>query len=145
MAERPTKLPRPERLPRPELTTERPERLPRPARGPASSHRRGAAAERRIARELGGQRTGNRGRAAPDVVAGWLVVEVKQRAQLPAWLKHAVGQAVASAGPSQMPVAVLHEAGTPYAGALVVMRLADFQDWHGDLDAAGLAEKVTAS
>lgn len=110
----------------------------------ASSHRRGAAAERRIAHELGGQRTGNRGRAAPDVVAGadgWLVVEVKQRASLPAWLKRAVGQAVANAGPSQMPVAVLHEAGTPYTGALVVMRLCDFQDWHGAPDPAGLAEK----
>lgn len=97
----------------------------------ASNSRRGAHAERRIARELGGQRVGNRGRAAPDVVAqdGWLVVEVKQRANLPAWLGHAVGQAVASAGPSQLPVTVLHEAGTPYAGALVVLRLADFQDW----------------
>lgn len=96
-----------------------------------SNHRRGAHAERRIARELGGQRVGNRGQAAPDVVAqgGWLVVEVKQRANLPAWLGHAVGQAVASAGPSQLPVAILHEAGTPYAGALVVMRLADFRDW----------------
>lgn len=97
----------------------------------ASNSRRGAAAERRIARELGGQRVGNRGRAAPDVVAqdGWLVVEVKQRAKLPAWIAHAVGQAAASAGPSQLPVAIFHEAGTPYAGALVVMRLADFQDW----------------
>lgn len=96
-----------------------------------SNSRRGAHAERRIARELGGQRVGNRGQAAPDVVAqdGWLVVEVKQRATLPAWLGHAVGQAVASAGPSQLPLTVLHEAGTPYAGALVVMRLADFQAW----------------
>ena len=97
----------------------------------ASNSRRGAHAERRIARELGGQRVGNRGRAAPDVVAqdGWLVVEVKQRAKLPAWIAHAVGQAVGSAGPSQLPVAIFHEAGTPYAGALVVLRLADFQDW----------------
>ena len=136
---------RPERLPRPERTAERPTPLPRPERK-AGNQARGAAAERRIARELGGQRTGNRGRAAPDVVAGadgWLVVEVKQRANLPAWLKRAVGQAVASAGPSQMPVAVLHEAGTPYAGALVVMRLSDFQDWHGAPDPAGLAEKVS--
>jgi len=134
---------RPTPLPRPERAAERPTPLPRPERK-TGNHARGAAAERRIAHELGGQRTGNRGRAAPDVVAGadgWLVVEVKQRAQLPAWLKRAVGQAVASAGPSQMPVAVLHEAGTPYAGALVVMRLSDFQDWHGAPDPAGLAEK----
>ena len=95
----------------------------------AKSHRRGAAAERRIAHELGGQRTGNTGKATADVTAGFLVVEVKARAALPAWLKAAVGQAVTAAGSDKLPVAVLHETGQPYAGALVVLRLCDFQAW----------------
>ena len=95
----------------------------------SKSHRRGAAAERRIARELGGARTGNTGKASPDVTAGFLVVEVKARATLPAWLKAAVGQAVTAAGSDKLPVAVLHETGQPYAGALVVLRFCDFQAW----------------
>lgn len=93
------------------------------------SHRRGAAAERRIAHELGGARTGNTGKAAADVTAGFLVVEVKERATLPAWLKAAMGQAVTAAGSEKLPVAILHEGGQPYAQALVVLRLCDFQAW----------------
>lgn len=102
----------------------------------ATGRAKGKRLERRIAHELGGQRTGNTGTAAPDVVAGhggWLVVECKERGSLPAWLLHAMGQAAAAAGPAQLPVAILHETGQPYAGALVVMRLADFQSWFGEL------------
>ena len=77
----------------------------------AKSHRRGAAAERRIAHELGGARTGNTGKATADVTAGLLVVEVKERATLPAWLKAAMGQAVSAAGSDKLPVAILHEGG----------------------------------
>ena len=97
----------------------------------AKSHRRGAAAERRIAHELGGARTGNTGKATADVTAGLLVVEVKERATLPAWLKAAVGQAVTAAGSEKIPLAILHEGGQPYAQALVVLRLCDFQAWLG--------------
>ena len=98
----------------------------------AKSHRRGAAAERRIAHELGGARTGNTGKATADVTAGLLVVEVKERATLPAWLKAAIGQAVtAAAGSEKIPLAILHEGGQPYREALVLMRLGDFQAWLG--------------
>ena len=95
----------------------------------AKSHRRGAAAERRIAHELGGARTGNTGKATADVTAGFLVVEVKERAELPAWLKAAMGQAVSAAGSDKLPVAILHEGGQPYKEALVLLRLCDFQAW----------------
>lgn len=97
----------------------------------AKSHRRGAAAERRIAHELGGARTGNTGKASPDVTAGFVVAEVKARASLPAWLKAAIGQAVSAAGPDRLPVAILHEQGQPYKEALVLCRLCDFQAWLG--------------
>lgn len=93
------------------------------------SHRRGAAAERRIAHELGGARTGNTGKASPDVTAGFVVAEVKARASLPAWLTKAMSQAVNAAGAEKLPVAILHEQGQPYAEALVILRLCDFQAW----------------
>ena len=65
------------------------------------AHDRGARAERAAARLLGGVRTGNRGAAAADVTVGdWAVVEVKSRATLPAWLKHAVHQAEVGGGSS---------------------------------------------
>lgn len=95
----------------------------------ATSYQKGKRAERRIAHELGGARTGNTGRASADVTAGWLVVEVKERAELPGWLTRAMGQAVAAAGPDQLPAAVLHETGQPYAQSLVLLRLCDFQAW----------------
>lgn len=99
----------------------------------ATNYQRGAAAERRIASELSGKRTGNTGRAAADVRTTWLAVEVKARRSLPAWLKHAVSQAVGAAGPTWLGIAVLHEHGERYDDALVVMRLGDFRDWFGDL------------
>ena len=96
----------------------------------ASGASKGKRAERRIAAELGGQRTGNTGRASPDVTAGgFLVVEVKERAALPAWLKRAMGQATAAAGPGELPAAVLHETGQAYGQSLVLLRLCDFQAW----------------
>ena len=96
----------------------------------ASGASKGKRAERRIAAELGGQRTGNTGRASPDVTAGgFLVVEVKERASLPAWLKRAIAQATAAAGPGELPAAVLHETGQAYSQSLVLLRLCDFQAW----------------
>ena len=88
--------------------------------------------ERRVAAILGGQRIPITGRArgsAPDVDAGWLVVEVKHRRRLPGWLRMAVAQATASAAEFQLPVVVLHEHGQHHANDLVVLRLRDFVDW----------------
>jgi len=99
----------------------------------AGNHRKGARAERRIAHELGGRRVGNTGQATPDVIAGrngWLIAEVKERAKLPAWIGRALAQARSAAGPSQLGIAVLHETGSAYRDALVVMTLADFRDWY---------------
>ena len=98
----------------------------------ATNYQRGAAAERRIASELNGRRTGNTGKASADVRSTWLAVEVKERSVLPRWLKHAVAQAVGAAGVSWLGIAVLHEHGERYGDALVVMRLSDFRDWFGD-------------
>jgi hypothetical protein len=90
--------------------------------------------ERRVAGILGGERVPVSGRQrgdVPDVDAGWISCEVKHRASLPAWLLDAMNQARAAARDGQLPLAVLHEAGTRHADNLVVLRLADFQAWFG--------------
>ena len=88
--------------------------------------------ERAIAARLGGKRLGATGRAGADVVNDWLAVEVKHRKRLPAWLRDALDQARTGAG-ERLPVVVLHEAGQRHADDLVVLRLADFEDWFGDV------------
>lgn len=84
-------------------------------------------AERRIAKAVHGQRIPVSGRAGmPDIAHPKLSVEVKSRRTLPRWLVAALSQAERAAQPNQLPIAVLHEHGQPYAKALVVMRLDAF-------------------
>jgi len=90
--------------------------------------------ERAIARRLGGTRTGPSGRSGPDVVTGWLAVEVKARKRLPMWLKSALQQARTGCPPTRLPLVVLHEVGARHDGDLVVMSLQDFEAWFGDGD-----------
>jgi len=89
--------------------------------------------ERRVARKLGGTRTGNRGRAAADVTTDWAAAECKERATLPMWLRDAVEQATATARQGQLPLVVLHEFGTRSDNDLVVLRMRDFLRWFGDV------------
>ena len=85
--------------------------------------------ERRVAKKLGGRRIGNTGKPTPDVITGWLAVEVKHRGRLPVWLKDALAQAKRNAGEGRLPLVVLHE---KYArDSLVVLTLSDFADWFG--------------
>lgn len=88
--------------------------------------------ERAIAKRLNGQRVGVTGKATADVVNGWLSVEVKHRRRLPEWLKAALDQARSGAG-ERLPVAILHESGQRHAEDLVLMRLADFELWFGEV------------
>ncbi len=97
-----------------------------------SVHRAFKGTERAIAARLGGQRLGHLGGA--DVVTDWLSVECKHRQTVPAWLKEALAQSRRNAGVSQLSVAIIHEEGQRHDGDLVVMTLADFQDWFGDND-----------
>ena len=82
--------------------------------------------ERQIAGRLGGQRVPVNGRRGqPDIAHPRLALEVKHRQTLPAWLHGAMRQAVACAGPDQLPVAILHKHGGRHDGDLCVLRLAD--------------------
>ena len=91
------------------------------------------AAERSIAKRLGGKRSGPRGVAVGDVIAPGIVAEVKERKQLPAWLTGAMQQAMKAARDGQgvcapqLPIVILHVLGQRHDNDLVVMRLADFQ------------------
>ncbi len=91
-------------------------------------------AERRIAARLGGHRVPVSGRAGqPDIAHPRLSIEVKHRRRLPQWLTQALEQAERAAAPGQLPLAVVHEAGTRYGQSLVLLRLADFEAWFGAL------------
>ena len=90
--------------------------------------------ERAIAVRLNGRRQGAVGRRGPDVVTGWLSVEVKHRRRLPKWLITALEQAKSGASEQQLAIAVLHEAGQRHADDLVLMRLADFELWFGSVE-----------
>ena len=88
--------------------------------------------ERKIAQRLAGERLPVNGRGrAPDVVSPWLAIEVKHRRRLPAWLTTAVAQAASGATEGRLPVVVLHAAGQRHAEDLVLLRLADFEQWCG--------------
>lgn len=94
-----------------------------------SKYRTFKGVERALAKRLNGQRTGHTGGA--DVVTDWLCVEVKSRATLPQWVRDAIGQAKRNAEIEQLPVAILHQTGQRHDGDLVVMTLADFENWFG--------------
>jgi len=95
-----------------------------------SRYRPFKATERQIAKRLGGERHGHLGGA--DVVAGWLSVECKHRKTLPKWLKGALEQAKGNADDGQLGLVVLHEHGARHDDDLVLLSLADFEQWFGE-------------
>jgi hypothetical protein len=90
------------------------------------------ATEQTIAKHLKNQQIPitSRGREdAPDVAAEGLAVEVKERRQLPQWIREAGEQAKAAAKAGELPVVILHELGRRHDGDLVLMVLSDFEAW----------------
>jgi hypothetical protein len=64
-----------------------------------------------------------------DVTHNRLSVEVKHRRKIPQWLKSAVSQAKRNAEPGKLALVVLHEHGQRSDQDLMILTLADFQDW----------------
>jgi hypothetical protein len=93
------------------------------------------ATERAVARIFKGKRTSNQGlgSAVPVVVSDAYCVEVKHREKLPEWLKAAMAQAVTNCRPGLLALVVLHECGQRHDNDLVMVRLADFIEWFGEV------------
>ncbi len=53
------------------------------------------------------------------------------RQRLPSWLQAAMAQARANAPAGRLPVVILHKLGQRHDDDLVVLRLADFEEWFG--------------
>ena len=89
--------------------------------------------ERTTARRFGTERNGPTGTTGADADTATLAIECKYRKEFPLWLKDAVAQVVGAAGARQLPIVVLHEKGQRNRNKsdLVVLRLGDFEDWHG--------------
>jgi hypothetical protein len=89
---------------------------------------RGKAAERAVANLLGGKRIGTMSGEDVHFDGPWSA-EVKSRAAFVAcaW----VDQAVRNAPPGKTPLVVVHVRGKRHGEDLVILRLADWQDWHG--------------
>ena len=90
--------------------------------------------ERAIAKRFRGKRTGNLGRALPDVIdgSGWLSIECKTRRVVPQWLQGACDQARANALPGTLGLVILHQVNSRHDGDLVIMTLQDFERWFAD-------------
>ena len=92
------------------------------------SEKRWKAQERRIARALNCVRLKRGGEAGPDIANEVLLVEVKDRHELPAWILGGLAQARDSATPLQLGILVITSNSTRQA--LVVMDLIDYQSWY---------------
>jgi hypothetical protein len=92
--------------------------------------------ERKIAALVGGQRTSKTGLGSetPDVENEAWSVEVKHRATVPEWLSGALAQSKRNATPGKLPLVVIHQAGARHCDDMVMVRLADFVEWFGELD-----------
>lgn len=99
------------------------------------------AAELKLARLLGGERVPVSGRQrgwAPDIAHSHLALEVKTRKRAPLLLADGLDQAEKSAvwtkkrgEGERLPMLIIHQDGTRYENAYVVVRLKDARDYWG--------------
>lgn len=93
------------------------------------------AAEKGIARAIGGERVSNRflGLDVTDIVCGIFAIEVKERKVIPSWLINAMEQSERNARGGRVPLVALHRLGDRYDDALIVLRLHDWVELHGEV------------
>ncbi len=88
---------------------------------------RGKAAERHVAKALGGERVGVLG--GEDVSHDLLSVEVKSRVRFVG--ETFMSQARANCPDGKIPAVVVHVHGKRHCDDLVLLRMRDFEDLHG--------------
>jgi len=93
------------------------------------------AVERKVARLLGGRRTGNTGMSSPDVLHPLFSVEVKYRPRLPSLLSAGMAQAKRAAK-GKIPLLILKQKGQ--RGEYAVL---EFQDLLTLLSSVGLSQQ----
>jgi hypothetical protein len=89
------------------------------------------ATERAFGKLFYAKRVGPSGKETPDLINGWLAVEVKEREVLAGYLKDWMAQAERNAqnmGNGRLPILALHEKGNNYRDDLVIMRAGEFSD-----------------
>jgi len=93
------------------------------------------ALERYYAKALGGERVpvNSTTNVKCDVATQCFSVEIKERKELPVFLKDCMDQAVTNCEVGKTPLVILHEKGKRHDSDFVVMRAGDFIDWHGGL------------
>lgn len=96
---------------------------------PSRNRNRGKRTEKAIAKITGGKRLGILGR--DDVQAGAFSIEVKDRVSF-------VGatfmqQAIRNCPEGKTPLVIVHQTGSRHTDDIVLMRLADWIDWHGQV------------
>jgi hypothetical protein len=93
------------------------------------NRQRGKNHERAIAKRLGGKRVGIFG--GQDVEHDLYSIEAKSRQKFVAtgWMD----QAVRNAPANKIPVVIVHVTNQRRDNDLVMMRMKDFEDWHGTL------------
>lgn len=87
--------------------------------------------ERRVAKWLGGRRSGARGEGVADVIEqreDWISAECKHRKELPKWLDEWIAQAKTNAEPGQCPVIFVHVHRQPYLDGFVILPVREFLD-----------------
>lgn len=83
--------------------------------------------ERRVARLLNARRNPHGDPQAADVENNFLVGEVKDRKELPAWIVAALARARATAGANRVGLVVITSPSTPEI--LIVLNGYDFREW----------------
>lgn len=92
------------------------------------------AAERRVAKVFGGQRTGPTGRDDNDITHPLLAIEVKYRRSLPAWALQCLQQARSGrTAAGKTPVTILLGRGLRVQDGLLVLTVRDFEELFGAL------------
>lgn len=94
-----------------------------------SPEKRWKRQERRVASLLGLKRNPRSGISQPDAESNWLVVENKDRKELPIWIADALAKARQHALSHRLGIVTLTTKASPQV--LVVMDLRDFRDWFG--------------
>ena len=96
------------------------------------SRRKAYAYEKRLEKRLMGVRLIDQSGGDCDIVSSWLCVEAFQK-PIPEYIKEELGQAIRGAakrGWKHLPIAIWREKHKKDDGALVVMRLIDFEEWY---------------